>query len=316
MRRNINTAHIEGYVYQHSLAIKQVQNQASANFGKDFISGELEVAVDEKGLNVIAVHFTYVTETTSKGNKNATYAALKSIIDRNETWTSVGKDAAMKVKIDTALALNDFYANDDTLVSAKRNEGGFVTIVNGSLCAEKDRNTFSTDIVITNVKHVDADEEKGIVDHTEIRGAVFDFRNAILPVDFVVENPQGMQYFESLDIDSKNPLYTKVWGKINCKTTTRSVTEETAFGEAAVTNYERKVRNWVVTGTSTNSYEFGDEKVMTSEELTKAIQDRQVYLADVKKRADDYKASKNAGSATPAASTATAAPAKKGSFNF
>ena len=81
MKKMINTERIEGRVYQHNLTIKTVQNQTSANFGKEFISGQLEVAVDEEGLNIIPVHYTYVTETTSAGNKNATYANLKKIIE-------------------------------------------------------------------------------------------------------------------------------------------------------------------------------------------------------------------------------------------
>ena len=309
MRKNINTEHIEGRLYQHSLAVKQVQNQTSPNYGKDFISGEIEIAVDEDGLNVIPVHFTYVTEATKTGGKSSTFGVLKQIVDGAPTWVNNGKDAALKVKVDTALALNDFYNNEGTLVSAKRNEGGFVTIVN-SLCEEAKRNTFTTDMVITKVDHIDADDEKGVKEHVSIHGAVFDFRNAILPVDFVVENPAGINYFEGLEVSSSEPLYTRVWGKIRCETIVRSVTQESAFGEPAVTNYERKSRSWVVTGTATEGYDFGDENVMTTDELTKAIQDRQVYLADVKRRADDYKASKNA----PVA--ASTAPAKKGNFSF
>ena len=37
MRKPQNTERIEGRIYQHDLAVKQVQNQASENFGKDFI---------------------------------------------------------------------------------------------------------------------------------------------------------------------------------------------------------------------------------------------------------------------------------------
>ena len=37
MKKMINTERIEGRVYQHNLTIKTVQNQTSANFGKEFI---------------------------------------------------------------------------------------------------------------------------------------------------------------------------------------------------------------------------------------------------------------------------------------
>ena len=97
MRKAINTQHIEGRIYQHDLTLKTVQNQSSANFGKEFIAGNLEIATDEEGLNVLKVHFTYVTEVTAKGVKNNTFAALKKIIDEGKSWVTSVKDAATKV---------------------------------------------------------------------------------------------------------------------------------------------------------------------------------------------------------------------------
>ena len=312
MRKAQNTERVEGYIYQHDLSVKQVQNQASSNFGKDFISGNLEVATDEEGLNVIKVHFTYVTETNKSGNKNATYTVLKKIIDENKTWTAVGKENALKVRVDTALALNDFYNNNDELVSAKTNEGGFVTIIN-QLAEEKLRNTFSADMVITNVSHIEKDEEKNIEeDYVSVRGAIFNFRNDLLPVDFKVKNAEGMKYFEGLGATNSNPIYTKVWGKIISTTITRTSEVESAFGEAAVRTYSNSNKEWVITGTAKVPYDFGDENILTVEELTKAAQNREVYLAEVKKRAEDYKANKAAGNTTATATTAT----KTADFKF
>jgi hypothetical protein len=310
MRKAQNTERIEGRIYQHDLTVKQVQNQASENFGKDFIAGNIEVATDEEGLNVIKVHFTYVTETSKSGSKNATYATLKKIIDENKTWVTVGKDAATKVRIDTALALNDFYNNNDELVSAKTNEGGFVTIIN-ELGEEKERNTFSVDMVITNVTHVDKDDEKNIKEHALVKGAIFNFRNDLLPVEFKVENEQGIKYFDDLGASGSEPVYTRVWGKIISETKTTTQEVESAFGEAAVRTYRNTNKEWIITGTAKVPYEFGDENILTAEELTKAAQNREVYLADVKKRADEYKASRAAGTTAPA-TTAT----KTAEFNF
>ena len=72
MKKYINNEKKKARMYQNNITIKKVQNQTSANYGKEFISGNLEIAVDEAGLNVIPVHFTYVVETTSSGNKNQT----------------------------------------------------------------------------------------------------------------------------------------------------------------------------------------------------------------------------------------------------
>ena len=133
MKKAINREHIEGYVYEHNLAIKTVQNKESKNYGKEFINGTLDIQTDEAGLNVVTVNFTYVTEVTSKGTKNETYTTLKNIIENGKTVLVAGKDAATKVRIDTALGLNDFYTSrngEETLVSAKRNDGGFVHATN------------------------------------------------------------------------------------------------------------------------------------------------------------------------------------------
>lgn len=314
MKKMINTERIEGYVYQHNLVVKTVQNQTSANFGKEFISGNLEVAVDEEGLNVIPVHFTYVTPTTASGAENRTYGALQKIME-GANWITNGKENALKVRVDTALALNDFYTQDDRLVSTKVNEGGFVTIIN-KLGEENERNTFSVDMVITNTTRVEADEERHIdSDYVTVKGAIFNFRNALLPVDFVIRHPEGMKYFEDMEASPSTPVFTKVWGRINCKTISVEVTEESAFGEGSVKTYERKTKEWEITGTAKVEYDFGDESMLTAEELQKAMQDREVLLAETKKRSEEYRANNGTvAAAQPSAPTPT--NAKAGTFNF
>ena len=318
MKKNvINKVHVSGRIYDHKLAVKTVQNTESANYGKEFINGTIDVATDNDCLNVVQVHFTYVTEVTSKGNKNATFAALKNIIDTNKTILTVGKDDAMMVKIDTALALNDFYTNrngDETLVSAKRCEGGFVTIVSSVEDDENARCRFDEDMLINNVRRIEADPEKNIdADYVIVKGAVFDFRNAILPVEFTVRSEGGMKYFESLDVSPKNLVFTKIWGKINSTTIVTRKEEESAFGEPSIREFTKTVREWLITGTSKPdaTYPIGDaEAGITEEEIKKAMADREIYLADVKKKQDDYQASKNAGNAT------ANAPAAMGGFSF
>ena len=129
MKRTINSEIVEGRLYQHNLELKTVQNKNSDNYGKEFITGTLDVATDEAGLNIISVHFTYVVEKTKSGKTNVTFGVLKNIIDGAKAWITDGKDAALKVRVSTALALNDFYTREGELVSVKRNEGGFVNVI-------------------------------------------------------------------------------------------------------------------------------------------------------------------------------------------
>ena len=316
MKKMINSERVEGRIYQHNLVKKTVQNQTSANYGKEFISGNIEVAVDEEGLVIVPVHFTYVVEQTNSGSKNATYANLDKIINGGKTWITDGKDEALKVRIDTALAVNDFYTQDDRLVSTKVNEGGFVSIVS-DLGPENERNTFTADMLITGTTRVEADPEKNIdKDYVIVRGAIFNFRNALLPVDFIVRNEEGMEYFEDLGASKNEPVFTKVWGRINCSSISNEVKEETAFGEEAVRTYERKIKEWEIKGTSKVPYDFGDETVLTVAEVQKAMQDRELMLADVKKRSDEYRAQKAGTTPVQAAPSTTATVATKGTFNF
>lgn len=316
--KNLNSEHVEGRVYEHELAIKTVQSKDSANFGKEFISGTIDVATNENPdeMNIVQVHFTFVTETTKKGGKNATFTALKKIIEEGKTWVGEGKDAATKVKIDTALGLNDFYLEDDTLVSAKVNEGGFLTIVSSLNEDIKARSTWESDMVILNITRVDADPEKNIAnDFVRVSGIIFDFKNSALPVDYTIEDPAGMKYFEGLEVSNAAPIFTKIWGQLDCKNTFVEKTEESAFGEPVVKKYTRKTKKWLITGVSPSFYDFGDEKVLTMGDLEKASQDRQTYLAGVKKKAEEYKAKKNNPVAAPAVNTTTAA-VPVGNFKF
>lgn len=317
MRKNINTLNVTGYLYsvgengRNMLDVK-TSGPNTKNPGTEFISGTINIATDEAGLNVVPVHFTYVTATYgASGKTNPNFATLKNLIANGKTWVDFGKDGATKVKIDGALALNEFYVKEngeDRLVSTKTNEGSFISIVS-ELPEESERTKFATDMLITRVRHVEADGEKIKEDYDVIGGAIFNFRNEILPLEFVVRNPQGIQYFESLDL-GEEPTYTKVWGKINCSTSVSTQVEESAFGEASVRTFEKKVREWVVTGCSQSGYEYGAEEVLTAEDVQKAMQDREVALATMKKRAEEYKAN-NAATATPAAPKA-----KAGGFNF
>ena len=317
MRKAINREKISGRVYDFTIAEK-VTGESSKNPGTPYIGGTLDIATDDAGLNIIQINFPYVTETTKKGAKNGTWTALKKIIDEERTILKVGMENAMMVKVDTALALNDFYSSrngEEVLVAAKRNEGGFVTIVN-SLGEEDSRNSFEFDMLINGTQYIEADEEKNIPeDYLIVKGAVFNFKNDILPVDLVVRNAGGMKYFESLEASPQNLVFTKVWGKINSETIVRKVEEESAFGEPAVKEYTRTVREWVITGTSKPDavYEVGDaENGITAEEIKQAMANREIHLADVKKRQDEYQASVKSDATTNIAT----APAAAGGFNF
>ena len=308
MKKMINTTHIEGLVYDHKLE-KKVSGDTSKNPGTEFINGILNVATDDKGMNVVPVHFSYVTATTSKGGTNNTYNALARIIDENPSVVKVGRDNAMKVRIDSAVGLNEFFADlkDEKPVCTKRNEGGFVHIVNEIDEDEKKRSYFETDMLITGVRDVEADPERNLPAKVVVMGYAFDFRNALLPVEYSVTKENGMKYFQRLDCSPANPTFTKVWGRQISQTIKTEITEESAFGEASVRIRETTNRDFVITGTSKVPYMWDDDSTITAMEMKKALQDREIYLAGVKKRQEDYQNSKTNGAAAKTAMANTAA---------
>ena len=122
----------------------------------------------------------------------------------------------------------------------------------------------------------------------------------------------AMDYFEGLGASSKEPVFTRVKGRQVSAVIKRQITEESAFGEASVREVTSTRKEWVVTWAQANPYDWDDENSITAAELKKAMEDRETYLATVKQRADEYKASKAQGaSAIPSAPAAGAA-----TYNF
>lgn len=317
MRKNVNQENIEGRVFEHNLTIKTVQNQASKNFGKEFISGSISVATDEAGLSVLTVHYTYVTEKTNNDKPNVTYANLKKIME-GKTWVKDGKEAALKVRLNPSAALNDFYPQGgDQLVSQQRNEGGFASIVTDLKPEGEGRQKFTFDTVITGVTLVEADPEKNIVnDYAKINCVIFNFMNGILPFTLVAKSKGAINYFMGLDASPSNPVYTQVWGEIVCTTIKVERTIESAFGEPTVDVSERQAKEWVITGAKPEPYIFGEEDTITAEELSKAIADRNVYLEEVKTRAKEYYKSQGNAVASSANGPALNTSVPTGKFNF
>ena len=304
-----NVTHIEGILYEHNLESK-VSGPNSKTPGTPFISGTISIATDDALTNIVQVHFTYVTPTTSKGSANATYTLLQNIIDGLVgTYMKDGADKAAKLRVDSAIGLNEFYSDRNgksELVSTKRNEGGFVHLTNTLAEDEKVRNTFKCDMVITGVTHIDGDEEKKLPEKVIVKGAIFDFRKALLPVEFSATNPGAMAYYEGLGASNSDPVFTKVWGRQVSETIVREIREESAFGEDNVREVQTTRKDFVITGGAKDPYPWDDEEFLTAKELTDAMTQRQTYLATIKQRQDEYKAAKNASIAAPA----------PGGFNF
>ena len=311
MKKMINKVHIEGWVYDHKLTSK-VSGEKAKNPGVTFINGTIDIATDDNCLNIVTIHYSYVTPVTKQNKPNATYNALNAILTDNKTVVKVGKENAVKVRADTSIGLNEFYSDrsgKEELVSAKRNEGGFIHIVTDAL-GEKDtdRNNWEADTVVTKVREIDADQERNLPAKVVISGYMFDFRNALLPVDVVAYKESAQNYFLGLEASESNPTFIKLKGQQISQVIIRTVTEESAFGdEPDIKEFKNTVREFVVTG-ALPPYEWDSEESITAQEMKEALANREITKAEIKQRQDEYNASRS--------SKAPAAAATEGEYNF
>lgn len=316
-----NETHIEGYIYENKLELK-VTGENSKNPGTEFISGTLGIATDDEMLNVVQVHFTYVTAVTSSGKPNQTFNILQSIINgKMGNVLEHGKENASKLRIDSAIGLNEWYddrTQGSPLVSVKRNEGGFVHQTQELNPDLKARATFNTDMLITGAVRHEADEERNLPEKVVVKGYVFNFRNDLLPVEFSVWSPAApagaLDYFENLGATPNTPIFTRVQGEQISKTVTRAITEENAFGEPIVKTIPSTQRDFVITWALPGGYEWDSEDTILASELAELISNREVALAEMKKRQDEYKATK--GNALASGSKSTATTPAKGNYQF
>lgn len=312
MKKFINATRIEGWLYEHALE-KKVTGEGSKNPGQTYIAGTISIATDNMMTNIVPIHYTYVVPTYSKsGKENPNFKILEQIIDgKIKSVMADGKDAAAKFRVDSSIDLNEFYSDrngTEELVSVKRNEGGFIHTAQALNENENERNTFDVDMVITNARRIEADEERNLPEKMIIKGAIFNgFNNRyrLLPVEFTVTNANAMNYFEGLEATAKEPVFTRIKGRQINESIVRKITEESAFGEPSVREVTSSHKDFVVTWAAKETYEWDSEETLTAKELSEMMSQREITLADIRKRRDDYLASKN-GPTAPA----------QGGFNF
>lgn len=305
-KKLINSASLEGYLYEHKLE-KKVTGAQSKNPGTEYISGTISVATDPDCLNVIPVHFSYVTEKTSGGKTNRNYSLFIKIINGEvNTVMANGKDNAAKVHVDTVIDLNEFAIENDKgeyeIVSAKRLEGGFVSLVSAISDDITKKNFFRQDMLITKVARMEANEEKQLPEKVVLSGYIFNFKKEALPVSFSVTNVGAMNYFESANISSKEPMFTQVWGSQISQTVMKKITTESAFGDTLVTETPNTRKDYIITGAAKEPYVWDSEDTLTAQEVTEMMAAREIKLASIKKNREDYKANKAAATTAPVAS--------------
>jgi len=166
-------------------------------------------------------------------------------------------------------------------------------------------------MIITKTIRQEADPETNKEEKMTVSGYIFDFRNSLLPVDFVLYAPAGMDIFESFEASENHPVFVEVQGHQVCKTVTRTRISESSggWGEPIAQEVTTSQREFVISRVS-DPYDWDTEETITAAEYQAALQAREVAKAEIKQRQDEYNATKTQTQA-PAATTSGA-----NGFNF
>lgn len=299
----LNKTTVSGYIFnlegssdwdklQH-----RVTGETSKNPGQDYISGVISIATDDEALNVVQVHFSYVTPEWGKsGKKNQNYDFLLDLIERNENGSlktfENSKTEAEKITVTGDLALNEFVDKEDNFVAVKQIRGTFV----GNMSARDTMGaSFELEALISNAALREVEDGE---DYMNINGYAFNFRNELLPIQLTVRIPSGISFFEGADISSKNPFLGKISGDVvsNIITIAKDESDLDGFGEAKPTT--RSIRAWEVRS-ARRTLEFGDEEALTLTEMKKLVVDRADHEAEVRKQIEDRKAARGDGFDAP-----------------
>lgn len=308
MKQTINNVKVEGKIYGSTLEAKVSKE------GKEYINGELQIQVSET--NVVPVGF-FESKTTSTGKANQKYQTLLGLIQTMKTVESGAEEPTIVSITNSSLRLREYTVDGVPKVSYKdaAQQGGFVNVIPATRM--NPMATFKNDVMITSVvREIDpqTNQEK---DYLTINAFIFDYKNAITPMTFVIYNPRGIEYFSTLSPNT----FTQIWGNIESNTIKTQRITQNAFGEDLVEETVRTTKQWVVTGA--NTVPFGEDQ-MTVQEWQKCLADRQLYIAELVKKEQERAVAKASGGintnpmnqmgANPFAGMA--APADNGGFLF
>lgn len=313
MKTCVNTVNLCGRIFEHSLTQRTVNNPESKVNGQNFIMGDVQVAVNADSTNVIPVHFSFISEMTKNNQPNRTYNNLMRIINEGKTVKDDGEDADWITITNGTIELNDYPGRDGEMRSVPRVGARFADFNR----SKQYTNLFEADTLINAATLVEGNPENGTSDRVDLKGAVFSFRNEFMPITFMIDDQRGMDYFLGENISNNNMMFTKLYGTIENLTIKHETTEEVAFGDPIVKTTERHQRAWKIYKAAALPYDLSDPEVLTPDELTKMLQDRELHLASEKKRAEEYRASKAAApKAVPAASNPFANASSNSGFSF
>jgi hypothetical protein len=285
LREAENKVFVEGIVSEVNFEVKQID-------GKDAITGDIVIQVSENEICTLDV-FSY--KLKKDGSENAVFKGLCTVKDEYKSIAKVGVEEADRVRISGAkIVVNDFYNNAGVLKSDIKVQTNFIN----RLKAGEELNpkaTFEVETFIHKIyDHVDTKTSE-VTGYKVISGLVPIYDGKIVPMEFIVKDPEIVQGIESLYEPGQT---VRLYGDVNIAVTTTKTIVPVAIGKPKEVINTITTRELIVTGGS-EPYLEDNPNSFNVETVKNAMAIRTEALEELKNKKDKKNSGGKAASSVP-----------------
>ena len=203
--------------------------------------------------------FAYPTFKNGKANRQ--YEIMAEMIAGNYKTVVANGDSATWVNItgsfDTSYFMPRGEKDIDNMACSQRMRGAFIN--NYTSSKKEYKNSWNVDMLITNVRSVDADEEKGLAAYVEVKGYwIDDYNERVADLKLQARDEAAMAYISGLEASKDVPYYVNVRGGL--RKVERVSIRKNAFGEDEKETYSST--QYVITAMDPDPYDFYDDSIM------------------------------------------------------
>jgi len=277
LREADNKVFVEGTVSEINFEIKEID-------GKEAIMGDIVIQLDDDSICTVDI-FSY--KFKKDGNENTIFKGLSTVMNEYKSIAKFGKEEADKVRISGAkLIVNDYYNNAGVLKSDIKIQTSFINrMKQGEELNPKAE--FEVELFIHKIND-EIDKNNELTGNKIISGLVPVYDGKIVPMDFIVKDPELVQGIESL----YEPGQTiKLYGDVNISITTTKTIVPVAIGKPKEIINTITTRELIVTGGS-EPYAEDDANTFNIETVKNAMAVRTEFLEELKNKKDTPRGSK------------------------
>ncbi len=271
LREADNSVFIEGIVSELNLEVKQIQ-------GKDAITGNIVIEIGDDAICTVDVFANKFKKDST--DENSVFKGLSTVMNEYKSIAKVGKEEADKVRISGAkIAINDYYVNE-VLKSDVKVQTNFVNrLKTGEEFDPKAE--FEVEVFIHKIND-QIDSNGDLTGNKIISGLVPVYDGKIVPMEFIVKEPELIQGIESLYEPGQT---VKLYGDVNVYVTTTKKIVPVAIGKPKEVIKTLTNRELIVTGGS-EPYVEDSPNIFSVETVKNAMSAREEMLAELKVKKD------------------------------